>query len=149
GYSTVDRYRAGRHLPGDLRDRCGKTTDRAAVLADIDGVSPYVLLDYGPTNAAFLDMGVAYPREDASLMMNIYLRRGYLIGTWRDARAKWTCWAKACARRRLTGYRGMDFRAGPGDTLVLLREGSQTVVDAKDRGTAMAEWMGDHGTDLF
>ena len=25
------------------------------------------------------DMGVAYPREDAALMMNIYLRRGYSI----------------------------------------------------------------------
>ena len=34
------------------------------------------LLDYGPTNAAFLDMGVAYPREDAALMMSIYQRRG-------------------------------------------------------------------------
>jgi len=28
------------------------------------------------------------------LMMNIYLRRGYLIVYWRDARAKWTCWKK-------------------------------------------------------
>jgi hypothetical protein len=36
-----------------------------------------------------------------------------------------------------------------GDTLLLLRDGSQTVVDAKDRGAAMAEWMGDHGLTCF
>jgi hypothetical protein len=57
-------------------DTCGeisgtdaaKLQNRPAVLADIDGVlSQYVLLDYGPTNAAFLDLGVAYPREDAAL----------------------------------------------------------------------------------
>jgi hypothetical protein len=37
-----------------------KLKNRPAVLADIDGtLSQYVLLDYGPTNAAFLDMGVA------------------------------------------------------------------------------------------
>jgi len=100
-------------------DTCGeisetdaaKLQNRAAVLADIDGVlSQYVLLDYGPTNAAFLDMGVGYPREDAALMMNIYLRRGYLIVYMAGRPRQMDGWAKVCATRRLTGSRRTGFR---------------------------------------
>jgi len=139
-------------------DTCGeisetdaaKLQNRAAVLADIDGVlSQYVLLDYGPTNAAFLDMGVGYPREDAALMMNIYLRRGYLIVYMAGRPRQMDVLGKSMCRATLDWLEANGFPTDPGDTLLLLRDGSQAVVDAKDRGTAMAEWMGDHGTDLF
>jgi hypothetical protein len=139
-------------------DTCGeisetdaaKLQNRAAVLADIDGVlSQYVLLDYGPTNAAFLDMGVGYPREDAALMMNIYLRRGYLIVYMAGRPRQMDVLGKSMCRATLDWLEANGFPTDPGDTLLLLRDGSQAVVHAKDRGTAMAEWMGDHGTDLF
>jgi hypothetical protein len=139
-------------------DTCGeisetdatKLQNRTAVLADIDGVlSQYVLLDYGPTNAAFLDMGVAYPREDAALMMSIYLRRGYLIVYMAGRPRQMDVLGKSMCEATLDWLEANGFPTDPGDTLLLLRDGSQAIVDAKDSGTAMAEWMGDHGTDLF
>ncbi|HLO24226.1 MAG TPA: hypothetical protein VK193_12510 [Methyloceanibacter sp.] len=139
-------------------DTCGeisgtdaaKLQNRPAVLADIDGVlSQYVLLDYGPTNAAFLDLGVAYPREDAALMMNIYLRRGYLIVYMAGRPRQMNVLGKSMCEATLDWLKANGFPTDPGDTLLLLRDGSQAVVDAKDRGTAMAEWMDEHGTDLF
>jgi hypothetical protein len=139
-------------------DTCGKISEtdaaklqnRPAVLADIDGVlSQYVLLDYGPTNSAFLDMGVAYPREDAALMMNIYLRRGYLIVYMAGRPREMDVLGKSMCEATLDWLKANGFPTDPGDTLLLLRDGSQAVVDAKDRGTAMPEWMGEHGTDLF
>jgi hypothetical protein len=127
-----------------------KLQNRPAVLADIDGVlSQYVLLDYGPTNSAFLDMGVAYPREDAALMMNIYLRRGYLIVYMAGRPRQMDVLGKSMCEATLDWLEANGFPTDSGDTLLLLRDGSQAVVDAKDRGTAMAEWMGEHGTDLF
>jgi phosphatidate phosphatase PAH1 len=127
-----------------------KLKNRPAVVADIDGtLSQYVLLDYGPTNAAFLDMGVAYPREDAALMMNIYLRRGYSIVYMAGRPRQMKVLGKSMCEATLDWLEANGFPTEPGDTLLLLRDRSQAVVDAKDRGTAMAEWMGDHGTDLF
>ena len=82
-------------------------------------------------------------------MMNIYLRRGYLIVHMAGRPRQMDVLGKSMCQATLDCLEGNGFPTGPGDTLLLLREGSQTVVDAKDRGTAMAEWMGDHGTDLF
>jgi hypothetical protein len=56
---------------------------------------------------------------------------------------------KSMCEATLAWLEANGFPTDRGDTLLLLRDGSQAVVDAKDRGTAMAEWMGDHGTDLF
>jgi len=127
-----------------------KLKNRPAVLADIDGtLSQYVLLDYGPTNAAFLDMGVAYPREDAALMMSIYQRRGYLIVYMAGRPRQMEVLGKSMCEATLDWLETNGFPTDPGDTLLLLRDGSKAVVDAMDRGTAMAEWMGDHGTDFF
>ena len=127
-----------------------KLKNRPAVLADIDGtLSQYVLLDYGPTNAAFLDMGVAYPREDAALMMSIYQRRGYLIVYMAGRPRQMEVLGKSMCEATLDWLETNGFPTDPGDTLLLLRDGSKDVVDAMDRGTAMAEWMGDHGTDFF
>lgn len=36
-----------------------------------------------------------------------------------------------------------------GDTLLLLRDGDVSVTEAKDTGTAMGDWMGNHGTELI
>ena len=38
-----------------------------------------MLLDYGPTNGIFLDLGIAYPRVNAALLMNLFYRKGYDI----------------------------------------------------------------------
>ncbi len=127
-----------------------KLNNRPAVVADIDGtLSQYILLDYGPTNAAFLDLGIAYPREDAALMMNIYLRRGYSIVYMAGRPRQMKVLGKSMCQATLDWLEANGFPTEPGDTLLLLRDGSRDVVDAKDRGTAMAEWMGDHGTELF
>ncbi|MEX1036922.1 MAG: hypothetical protein WDZ54_13300 [Sneathiella sp.] len=62
------------------QEAAAKLTNRPAVVTDIDGVlGQYILLDYGLTNGAFLDIGLSYPRADAALMLNIYHRRGYAI----------------------------------------------------------------------
>jgi hypothetical protein len=137
-------------LPGGFRRGRGETQNRPAVVADIDGtLSQYVLLDYGPTNAAFLDMGIAYPREDAALMMNIYLRRGYSIVYMAGRPRQMEVLGTSMCQATLDWLEANRFPTEPGDTLLLVRDGSRNVVDAKDRGTAMAEWMGDPGTELF
>src|SRR6185312_10770415 len=101
-------------------DTCGeisetdaaKLQNRAAVLADIDGVlSQYVLLDYGPTNAA--------------LMMNIYLRRGYLIVYMAGRPRQMDVLGKSMCRATLDWLEANGFPTDPGDTLLLLRDGSQ------------------------
>jgi len=47
-----------------------KLQGRTTVVSDIDGVlGQYMLLDYGPTNGAFLDKGITYPRADAALLV--------------------------------------------------------------------------------
>jgi hypothetical protein len=56
---------------------------------------------------------------------------------------------KSMCQATLDWLEANGFPTEPGDMLLLLRDGSRNVVDAKDRGTAMAEWIGDHGTELF
>lgn len=127
-----------------------KLQGRTAVVTDIDGVlGQYVLLDYGPTNGAFLDQGVSYPRADAALMMNIYHRRGYLIVYMAGRPRQMDVLGKSMCEATLDWLEVNGFPTEPGDTLLLLRNGDKSVVDAKNPGQAMAEWMGDHGTDLF
>ena len=94
-------------------------------------------------------MGVAYPREDAALMMSIYQRRGYLIVYMAGRPRQMEVLGKSMCEATLDWLETNGFPTDPGDTLLLLRDGSKDVVDAMDRGTAMAEWMGDHGTDFF
>jgi hypothetical protein len=127
-----------------------KLDGRTAVVTDIDGVlGQYVLLDYGPTNGAFLDQGIAYPREDAALMMNIYYRRGYLIVYMAGRPRQMDVLGKSMCQATLDWLEANGFPTEPGDTLLLLRDGDKSVVDAQDPGLAMAEWMGNHGTNLF
>ena len=123
---------------------------RPAVVADIDGVlTEYVNFDYGPTNQIFLDLGVGYPRIDSALMMNIYHRRGYVIvymaGRPRDLMIK----GKNGCDASLAWLQSHGFPTENGDTLLLLQKGPAKIMDAQDRGQAMAEWMGDNGTALF
>lgn len=128
----------------------GLIQDRKAVVTDIDGVlSQYFLLDYGPTNGAFLDIGVAYPRRDAALLMNLYLRRGYLVVYMAGRPRQMQVEGKSMCEATLDWLEINGFPIEPGNTLLLLRDGSSKIVDAKDRGLAMAEWMGDNGTKLF
>jgi hypothetical protein len=142
----------------DHTDNCRPISDadaaklqgRTAVVTDIDGVlGQYVLLDYGPTNGAFLDQGIAYPRQDAALMLNIYHRRGYLIVYMAGRPRQMDVLGKSMCQATLDWLETNGFPTESGDTLLLLRDGDKAVVDAKDPGTAMAEWMGNHGTDLF
>ena len=127
-----------------------KLQGRTAVVTDIDGVlGQYILLDYGPTNGYFLDQSVSYPRTDAALMMNIYHRRGYLIVYMAGRPRQMEVLGKTMCEATLDWLEINGFPTEPGDTLLLLRDGDKSVVDAKNPGLAMAEWMGDHGTDLF
>lgn len=127
-----------------------KLENRTAVITDIDGIlGQYILLDYGPTNGAFLDQGIAYPRTDAALMLNIYHRRGYAIVYMAGRPRQMTVLGKSMCDATIDWLTENGFPTEPGDTVVLLRDGASSVTEAKDRGTAMAEWMGDHGTDLF
>jgi len=71
------------------------------------------LLDYGPTNAAFLDMGVAYPREDAALMMSIYQRRGYLIVYMAGRPRQMEVLGKSMCEATLDWLETNDFRPTP------------------------------------
>ncbi|MEM7023302.1 MAG: hypothetical protein AAF637_12030 [Pseudomonadota bacterium] len=123
---------------------------RQAVVIDIDGVlTKYFLLDYGRTNGAFLDQGVAYARADAALMLNIYHRRGYAIVYMAGRPRQLEVLGKSMCQATLDWLESNGFPIERGDTLLLLRDGASSVMDAQDRGTAMAEWMGGHGTKLF
>ena len=142
----------------DHMDNCREISDadssklqgRTAVVTDIDGVlGQYILQDYGPTNGYFLDKGVTYPRENAALMINIYHRRGYLIVYMAGRPRQMEVLGKTMCEATLDWLETNGFPTEPGDTLLLLRDGDTSIVDAKDPGTAMAEWMGGHGTDLF
>jgi hypothetical protein len=127
-----------------------KLKDRTAVVTDIDGVlGQYILLDYGSTNGYFLDQGVSYPRRDAALMMNIYHRRGYLIVYMAGRPRQMDVLGKSMCDATLDWLETNGFPTEPGDTLLLLRDGDKSIVDATDPGAAMAEWMGANGTDLF
>lgn len=123
---------------------------RKAVVTDIDGVlSGYILQDYGPTNGAFLDEGVAYPRADAALMLNVYHRKGYVLVYMAGRPRQMTVQGESMCQATLDWLERNGFPVERGDTLLLLRDGAKSITDAADRGTAMAEWMGDHGTKLF
>ena len=127
-----------------------KLQNRQAVFTDIDGVlGGYMLQDYGPTNAAFLDQGIAYPRPDAALMLSIYQRRGYVIVYMAGRPRQLDVLGKTMCQATLDWLEINGFPVERGDTLVLLRDGVKSVVDAKDRGTAMAEWRGNSGTEAF
>lgn len=131
-------------------DTAAKLKDRPSVVTDIDGVlGQYILLDYGPTNGAFLELGVTYPRKDAALLMNIYHRRGYAIVYMAGRPRQMEVLGKSMCQASLDWLLENGFPVEEGDTLLLLRDGDATVTEAKDRGTAMAEWMGDHGTALI
>ncbi len=123
---------------------------RKAIVADIDGVlSQYFLQDYGPTNGAFLDMGIAYSRKDAALMMNIYHRRGYVVVYLAGRPRQIEVQGQTMCEATLDWLETNGFPIERGDTLLLLRDGSKAITDAKNRGRSMAEWMGVHGTQLF
>ncbi|MEJ8573988.1 hypothetical protein [Microbaculum marinum] len=123
---------------------------RPAVVTDIDGVlSQYILLDYGPTNGAFLDKGIAYARADAALMLNVYHRRGYAIVYMAGRPRQMEVLGDSMCDATLGWLEANGFPTEAGDTLVLLRDGVPSVVDAPDPGSAMAEWMGGNGTALF
>ena len=71
---------AGILIAGCATTSLAADTERHAVVVDIDGVlTQYMLLDYGPTNGIFLDLGIAYPRVNAALLMNLFYRKGYDI----------------------------------------------------------------------
>jgi len=124
--------------------------NRQAVVTDIDGVlSGYVLQDYGPTNGAFVDQGIAYPRLDAALMMNIYQRRGYVIVYMAGRPRQLDVDGKTMCQATLDWLENNGFPIQQEHTLLLLRDGDDEVVNAKNRGDAMANWMGDNGTKLF
>lgn len=124
--------------------------NRKAVVTDIDGVlTGYVLQDYGPTNGAFVDQGVAYARPDAALMINIYQRLGYVIVYMAGRPRQLDVLDKTMCQATLDWLEVNGFPIQQGQTLLLLRDGAKEVVDAKNRGLAMANWMGDNGTNLF
>jgi hypothetical protein len=131
-------------------DRAASLQDRTALVTDIDGVlTEYVNLDYGPTNGAFLDKGVAYARTDAALMINIYHRRGYLVVYMAGRPRNMEIVGKTACQATLDWLYGNGFPIDPANTLLLLRDLPDSVVDAKDPGLAMANWMGDNGTQAF
>lgn len=128
----------------------GQLEGRRAVVTDIDGVlGGYMLQDYGPTNGAFLDQGITYPRPDAALMMNIYQRKGYVIVYMAGRPRQLDVLGKTMCQATIDWLEINGFPVERENTLLLLRDGAKAVTDANDRGTAMAEWMGDHGTKLF
>lgn len=123
---------------------------RKAVVTDIDGVlGRYILLDYGPTNGAFLDRGITYPREDAALLMNIYHRRGYLIVYMAGRPRQMQVMGRSMCQATLDWLAAEGFPTEPGNTLLLLRDGAPEVTGAENPGAAMGAWMGAHGSDLF
>jgi len=124
--------------------------NRPAVVTDIDGVlSQYILLDYGPTNGIFLDIGVAYPRKDAALLLNIYNRRGYAIVYMAGRPRQMEVLGKSMCDATLDWLHLNGFPVEEGNTLLLLRDGDPSITEARDPGSAMGQWMGEHGAALF
>ena len=112
-------------------------------------MSEYVLFDYGRTNGAFLDIGFAYPRDDAALMMNIYHRRGYVIAYMAGRPRQLAVQGKSMCAATRDWLFDNGFPVDLENTLIMLRDGDASVTQAVDRGTAMAKWMGQNGTGLF
>jgi hypothetical protein len=126
-------------------------TERHAVVVDIDGVlTQYMLQDYGPTNGIFLDLGVAYPRRDAALLMNLFHRKGYDIVylAGRPANMKVKINGMSMVDATLNWLHDEGFPTEPGRTTLLLQDGPASVTDAENPGQAMADYMGTKGTDL-
>jgi len=127
----------------------GTKSSRHAVVVDIDGVlTQYQLQDYGPTNGIFLDLGVDYPRVDAALLMNIYYRKGYDIVYLAGRPANLQVNGMSMGDATLKWLHDYGFPTEPDRTVLLLSDGPVSVTDAENRGQAMADYMGDHGTDL-
>ena len=123
---------------------------RTCVVTDIDGVlTQYINVDYGPTNGAFLDKGVAFPRENAALLMNLYHRKGYFIIYMAGRPRNMEIIGKTSCAATLDWLHANGFPTEEGETLVLLSDGPESVIGARDPGTAMAEWMGKQGTKMF
>jgi hypothetical protein len=124
-------------------------TERHAVVVDIDGVlTQYMLLDYGPTNGIFLDLGVAYPRRDAALLMNVFYRKGYDIVYLAGRPANMKVNGMSMADATLKWLHDEGFPTEPGRTILLLEDGPASVTGAENPGQAMADYMGTSGTDL-
>ncbi len=122
---------------------------RPAVVVDIDGVlTQYQLLDYGPTNGIFLDLGVDYPRVDAALLMNLYFRKGYDIVYLAGRPANMKVNGKSMGDATFEWLRDHEFHTEPDRTTLLLRDGPASVTDAENPGQAMADRMGREGTAL-
>jgi phosphatidate phosphatase PAH1 len=129
--------------------RVAAETERHAVVVDIDGVlTTYQLLDYGPTNGIFLDLGVAYARRDAALLMNLFHRKGYDIVYLAGRPANLKVNGMSMGDATWKWLRDEGFPTEPDRTTLLLQDGPASVTDAANRGEAMAEYMGAQGTDL-
>lgn len=123
---------------------------RTCVVADIDGVlTQYMLQDYGSTNGIFLDTGDAYPRQDAALLMNLYYRKGYFIIYMAGRPRNMMIAGKTSCQATLDWLRANGFPTERDQTLLLLHDGSGSVIKAKNPGQAMAEMMGEQGTQMF
>jgi hypothetical protein len=123
---------------------------RTAVVTDIDGVlTQYILQDYGPTNGAFVDRGIAYPRVDAALMMSIYHRRGYLIVYMAFRPRNLEVMGQSMCDATLAWLYDHGFPTEKGDTLLLLADAPDSVTKAADKGLAMASYAGDKGTGII
>jgi hypothetical protein len=123
--------------------------ERHAVVVDIDGVlTQYMLQDYGPTNGIFLDLGVAYPRRDAALLMNVFYRKGYDIVYLAGRPANMKVNGMSMADATLKWLHDEGFPTEPGRTTLLLQDGPASVTGAENPGQAMADYMGTKGTDL-
>ncbi len=124
-------------------------TERHAVVVDIDGVlTQYMLQDYGPTNGIFLDLGFAYPRRDAALLMNLFYRKGYDIVYLAGRPANLKVNGMSMADATLKWLHDEGFPTEPDRISLLLQDGPASVTDAENRGQAMADYMGTQGTAL-
>lgn len=124
-------------------------TERHAVVVDIDGVlTQYMLQDYGPTNGIFLDLGFAYPRENAALLMNLFHRKGYDIVYLAGRPAQMKVNGMSMAEATWKWLHDEGFPTEKSRTTLLLEDGPASVVGAENPGQAMADYMGAKGTEL-
>jgi len=131
-------------------DEGTRIRNRPAVVTDIDGVlTQYVLQDYGPTDGAFVDRGIAYPRTDAALLMNVYHRLGYLIVYMAFRPRNLDVMGRSMCDATLAWLHEHGFPTEKGDTLLLLTDAPDSVTKAANKGDAMANYAGEKGTALF
>ena len=140
---------AGILIAGCATTSWAADTERHAVVVDIDGVlTQYMLLDYGPTNGIFLDLGIAYPRVNAALLMNLFYRKGYDIVYLAGRPANMKVNGMSMRDATLKWLHDEGFPTEPDRITLLLEDGPGTVTGADNRGQAMADYMGTKGTDL-